>query len=107
MHRLAKRLFVLAMVIHFVPSAAFADRLVDGVPIPDDAKVMPPSLALPESQQRFLGAWVGRWGDALKHILIVESVQARWQRQCHLRLGRQSGPEHHARLYTAWRKRQW
>jgi hypothetical protein len=22
-----------------------------------------------------LGAWVGRWGGALKHILIVESVQ--------------------------------
>jgi len=75
MHRLAKRLVVSAMVIHIVPSAAFADRLVDGVPIPDDAKVVPPSAAVPESQQRFLGAWVGRWGGALKHILIVESVQ--------------------------------
>jgi len=75
MHRFAKRLFVLAMVIHIVPSAAFADRLVDGVPIPDDAKIVPPSAAVPESQQRFLGAWVGRWGGALKHILIVESLQ--------------------------------
>jgi dienelactone hydrolase len=75
MHRLAKQLFVLAMVIHIAPSAAFADRLVDGVPIPDDAKVVPPSTAVPESQQRFLGAWVGRWGGALKHILIVESLQ--------------------------------
>jgi hypothetical protein len=75
MHRFAKRLVVLAMVIHMVPSATFADRLVDGVPIPDDAKVVPPSAAVPESQQRFLGAWVGRWGGALKHILIVETVQ--------------------------------
>ena len=75
MHRFAKRLFVLAMVIHIVPSAAVADRLVDGVPIPDDAMVVPPSAAVPESQQRFSGAWVGRWGSTLKHILIVESVQ--------------------------------
>ena len=75
MHWFAKRLFVLAMVIHIVPSEAFADRMVDGVPIPDDAKVVPPSATMPGSQQRFLGAWVGRWGGALKHILIVESVQ--------------------------------
>jgi len=45
------------------------------VPIPDDAKVVSPSAALPEIQWPFLGAWVGRWGGALKHILIVESVQ--------------------------------
>jgi dienelactone hydrolase len=75
MHRFAKRLFALAMVIQIVPSAAFADRLIDGVPIPDDAKVVPPSAAVPENQQRFLGAWVGRWGAGLKHILIVESLQ--------------------------------
>ncbi len=75
MHRLAKRLFVLAMVMHIVPSVAFAYWLVDGVPVPDDAKVVSPSAAVPESQQRFLGAWVGRWGGGLKHILIVESVE--------------------------------
>ena len=63
------------MIIHIVPSAAFGDRLVDGVPIPDDAKVVPASAAAPESQQRFLGAWVGRWGGGLQHILIVESLQ--------------------------------
>jgi dienelactone hydrolase len=34
-----------------------------------------PSATVPESQQWFLGAWVGRWGGTLKHILIVESVQ--------------------------------
>src|SRR5215469_16315308 len=66
---------LLAMIIHIVPSAAFGDLLVDGVPIPDDAKVVPASAAAPESQQRFLGAWVGRWGGGLQHILIVESLQ--------------------------------
>jgi putative ABC transport system substrate-binding protein len=75
MHRFAKWLFVLAMAIHIVPTSAFADRLVDGVPIPNDAKVVPPSAAAPENQQRFVGAWVGRWGGLLKHILIVESLQ--------------------------------
>jgi dienelactone hydrolase len=75
MHRFAKRLFVLAMAMHTAPSPAFADRLVDGVPIPDDAKVVLPSAAVPESHQRFSGAWVGRWGSGLKHVLIVESVQ--------------------------------
>jgi hypothetical protein len=63
------------MVTHILPSAASADRRVDGVPIPDDAKVVPPSAAVPEGHQRFLGAWVGRWGGGLKHILIVESLQ--------------------------------
>ena len=75
MRRFAKQLVVLAMVIHIVPSAAFADWLIDSALIPDDARVVPPSAAVPESHQQFLGAWVGRWGDAVKHILIVESVQ--------------------------------
>ena len=52
MHRFARRFFVLAIVVHIASSAAFADRLIDGVPIPDDAKVAPPSTAVPESQQR-------------------------------------------------------
>src|SRR5262249_25946771 len=75
MHRFSKRLFVLAMAIHIVPTLAFADRLVDCVQIPTEAKSVPPPAALRENQQRFLGAWVGRWGGLLKHILIVESLQ--------------------------------
>lgn len=75
MNRIAKRLVLLAIVNHIVPSAAFADWLIDSALIPGDARVVPPSAAVPASQQRFLGAWVGRWRDAVKHILIVESVQ--------------------------------
>jgi hypothetical protein len=55
MHRFAKRLFVLAMVIHIVPSAAFADRLVDGVPIP----TMPRLCRLrPRCRKASSGFWV-------------------------------------------------
>jgi len=75
MHRLAKWLVVLAMVIHIAPSAAFADWLIDSALIPDDARVVSPYAAMPESHQQFLGAWVGRWSGAVSHILIVESVQ--------------------------------
>jgi hypothetical protein len=45
------------------------------VSIPDDTEIVPPSGAVPEILQRFLGAWVGRWDGAHKHFLIVESVQ--------------------------------
>jgi acetyl esterase/lipase len=75
MNRIAKRLVLLTIVNHIIPNAAFADWLIDGALIPGDARVVPPSAAVPASQQRFLGAWVGRWRDAVKHILIVESVQ--------------------------------
>jgi len=37
------------MVIHSVPSAAFADRPVDGVPIPGATKIVPPCPAAPEN----------------------------------------------------------
>jgi hypothetical protein len=62
MHRFVKRLVVFVMLICIVPSAAFADRLVDGVPIPDDAKVVLPSAAVPEMsayplyRSKFVGA---------------------------------------------------
>jgi dienelactone hydrolase len=53
------------------PTAA-ADYIVDGVPLPSDAKVASP--AEPSVQPQWVGAWVGAWGGVLKHILLVESV---------------------------------
>src|SRR4051812_31300553 len=68
MHCLARRL-PLIMVVLLLPGAALADRLIDGVPLPDDISVAPVSAATADSGHSFLGAWVGRWGGSLKHIL--------------------------------------
>ena len=52
--------------------AAAAVYIVDGVPLPSDAKVASP--AEPSAPPQWVGAWVGAWGGVLKHILLVESV---------------------------------
>lgn len=54
------------------PSPVRAEVLVDGVPLPSDAAVT--ASAGSAVSERFSGAWVGAWGDTLKHILIVERV---------------------------------
>src|SRR4029077_17557213 len=72
--RCPARRLPLIMVVLLLPGAALADRLIDGVPIPDDISIAPISAPTSDSGQSFLGAWVGRWGGSLKHILIVESV---------------------------------
>ena len=73
--RCRARRLPLIMVVLLLPGAALADRLIDGVPIPDEISIAPVSAATSDSGQSFLGAWVGRWGGSLKHILIVESLQ--------------------------------
>ncbi len=45
-------------------------RNVDGVPLPADI-----SVSHPAQNNSFAGAWSGLWGNRLKHILVVESVQ--------------------------------
>jgi dienelactone hydrolase len=52
-------------------NAAVAERLVDGVPIPDDAELV--DVRDPKVGS-FQGIWAGRWGGKRKHILIVERV---------------------------------
>src|SRR5271155_1085168 len=54
--------------------AAAADRLVDGVPLPLDAKVASMAESEPAVQRQWAGVWAGAWGGTLKHILLVESV---------------------------------
>jgi hypothetical protein len=49
--------------------AAATDYMVDGVPLPSDAKVA--SLADASVQPQWAGAWVGAWDGVLKHILLV------------------------------------
>jgi dienelactone hydrolase len=74
MRCLARRL-VLIVVVLLLPGAAFADRTVDGVPIPDDVSIAADTAVGSDNGRNFLGAWIGRWGGILKHILIVESLQ--------------------------------
>lgn len=53
-----------------------ADRLVDGVALPGDAKVATVAETDSTELRQWAGAWVGAWGGMLKHILLVESITA-------------------------------
>lgn len=65
--------FYLSWTIAGAPAVA-ADRDIDGVHIPDTAKVEPPSSSALEAHRAFSGAWVGSWSGFLKSILVVESI---------------------------------
>src|SRR5919106_3250258 len=56
------------------PSPVQAEVLVDGVPLPGDAAVTENADPHSDVAKRFSGAWVGSWGDTLKHILVVERI---------------------------------
>src|SRR5262245_16004902 len=56
--------------------AAAVDLLIDGVPLPPDAKAASPAESQSPLQRKWSGVWIGAWGGNLKHILIVESVTA-------------------------------
>lgn len=53
-----------------------ADRMIDGVPLPEDAKVAPFAATDPVERRQWAGVWAGAWGGTLKHVLLVESVTA-------------------------------
>jgi len=57
-------------------SLSAADRLVDGVPLPEDATVATVAETDPTELRQWAGVWVGAWGGTLKHVLLVESVRA-------------------------------
>src|SRR5439155_26644935 len=69
-------LHLLVLLAFMVPSqpATATDHLVDGVPLPPDAKVASLAESEPAVQRQWAGVWVGAWGGTLKHILLVESV---------------------------------
>ena len=63
-----------------------ADRLVDGVPLPGDAKAATVVETDLTELRQWAGAWVGAWGGMLKHILLVEFGHGGWigaGRLCH------------------------
>jgi dienelactone hydrolase len=65
---------LLALMVIAQPVAAM-DQLVDGVPLPADAKAASTAQAQSLLQRQWSGVWVGAWGGiGSKHILLVESV---------------------------------
>jgi len=44
------------------------------VPLPKQLEMQPPPANVPSTIADFHGAWVGTWGDDLRHVLVVESV---------------------------------
>jgi hypothetical protein len=41
-------------------------------PMPPDLRVVPPPTSVPRENAKFSGRWVGKWDDALDHVLVVE-----------------------------------
>jgi pimeloyl-ACP methyl ester carboxylesterase len=60
---------------------AIADRIVGGVPLPEETKIsLLPSTA-PVDHRRFVGVWIGAWEDAIRHVLIVENIRPNGEAQ--------------------------
>jgi hypothetical protein len=74
-HETLTLLALVAFMLVTRPLSA-ADRLVDGVPLPGDAKVATVVATDPAELRQWAGVWVGAWGGTLKHVLLVESVAA-------------------------------
>jgi dienelactone hydrolase len=71
---LRKQMAAIALLLMIAsPPACADDRLVDGVPLPSDATVAAPAPGTP-LQRHWSGVWIGAWEGALKHILLVESI---------------------------------
>src|SRR6516165_11016972 len=74
-HETVMTLTLMGFLLVAGPLAA-ADRLVDGVPLPGNAKAATVVETDPTELRQWAGAWVGAWGGTLKHVLLVESVSA-------------------------------
>src|SRR5262249_35123877 len=68
------------VMVALLPGAAgmanAAELLIDGVPIPHDANIAAAPPDASDAAKRFLGAWVGSWGDLIKAVLIIAEVRA-------------------------------
>ena len=71
-HETLTPLALIAFMLVARPAAA-ADRLIDGVPLPDDATV---TASAPAALRQWAGVWAGAWGGTLKHVLLVEAIAA-------------------------------
>jgi pimeloyl-ACP methyl ester carboxylesterase len=76
-HSAPRPTFLWIVALAFFASAlspAAAEVLVDGVPLPSDVTATVNADPQPDVHKRLSGAWVGSWGDTLKHILVVERI---------------------------------
>lgn len=55
-------------------AAEGADFVIDGVPLPADARVASVPQSGTDLQRRWNGAWTGAWNGEIKHILLVERI---------------------------------
>jgi hypothetical protein len=53
-----------------------APAKVGDLRLPNDVSISTPSPGTPADATRFLGGWIGFWGDVLPHLLVVERVAA-------------------------------
>ena len=72
---------LLASLAVLLPRGATADHVAGGVPLPDDAKISALPSTAPLNHRRFVGAWIGAWEDAIRHVLIVESIRPNGEAQ--------------------------
>ena len=52
--------------------AGCAEDPIPVPPMPPDLRVVPPPISVPRENAKFSGRWVGKWDDALDHVLVVE-----------------------------------
>jgi dienelactone hydrolase len=72
---LSRRFGLIGSVAVLISSDARAgERLIGGVPLPNDVAVQPMPNGVSTSAGSFSGAWIGSWGGFLRHLLIVEAV---------------------------------
>ena len=74
-HETLASLTLVAILLTAKPLSA-ADRLIDGVPLPENARAITDTETDPIEVRQWSGVWVGAWGGMLKYILLVESVAA-------------------------------
>ena len=78
--RLGTGLLIVAFVV-LLSRGATADFVAGGVPLPDDAKISALTSTAPANHRRFVGAWIGAWEDAIRHVLIVEGIRPNGEAQ--------------------------
>ena len=49
-------------------------KAAEGVPLPEDIKIVPPSADLPKEIAAFSGKWTGKWDGVQDSVLIVEEI---------------------------------